>query len=65
MEIRKGKRSKTRRWRALPGGQAGAAAPAVFTDGDKDIICHYGVAVQCTSVEGLELIEFEFLPDAA
>lgn len=30
-----------------------------------DIVCCYGVAVRYTSIEGLELVEFEFLPDAA
>jgi hypothetical protein len=32
---------------------------------DAGIVCLYGVVVQCTSVAGLELVEFEFLPDAA
>lgn len=64
METRKGRRTKAHRLRALP-GKAGAAACDFFVDGSKDIVCHYGVVVQCTSVEGLELVEFEFLPDAA
>ncbi|GAB4510231.1 MAG: hypothetical protein Tsb0026_11720 [Sulfuricaulis sp.] len=65
METRAGKQSKKRRFQVLPGGREGAAGIDILSHVDTDIVCHYGVAVQCTSVDGLELIEFEFLTDAA
>lgn len=65
METRTGKQRKTRRFKVFPGGREGAASADILSHADTDIVCHYGVAVQCTSIEGLELVEFEFLPDAA
>ena len=66
METRTGKPRKARRFKVLPGGREGVASSAtIISQTDTDIVCYYGVAVQCTSIEGLELVEFEFLPDAA
>ena len=65
MDTRKARRLKARRLQALAGGKTGAGAADIFVDGNKDIICHHGVAVQFTSIEGLELVEYEFLSDAA
>lgn len=64
MEIRKGKQLNPHRLRSLP-RKPKAAAHDVFVDEEKDIVCHYGVAVHRTVVAGLELVEYEFLPDAA
>lgn len=63
MEIRKGKRLNPRRLRSLP--RKPKAAHDVLLDEEKDIVCHYGVAVRCTAVAGLELVEYEFLSGAA
>ena len=79
METRTGMQFNTRRFQVLPGGKnvallaplarlavlEGAATADILPHADTDIVCHYGVAVQCTSIGGLELVEFEFLPDAA
>lgn len=65
METRTGRQRKARRFQVLPGGRKKATNADVLSQADTDIICYYGVAVQCTSIEGLELVEFEFLPDAA
>ena len=65
METRTGMQFNTRRFQVLPGGREGAATADILPHADTDIVCHYGVAVQCTSIDGLELVEFEFLPDAA
>lgn len=64
METRKGKRLDPHRVRSRPRKPKGTARD-VFAGAERDIVCHYGVAVQCTAVAGLELIEYEFLPDAA
>lgn len=78
METRTGKQRKARRLKALAGGGKRAGSVDVSYDrtserseaglpvtrADTDIVCYYGVAVQCTSIEGLELVEFEFLPAA-
>lgn len=37
----------------------------ILTHADTDIVCHYGVAVHSTSIDGLELVEFEFPSDVA
>jgi hypothetical protein len=65
MKTRTGKRSKAPRLRVLRGGRKGTAPAENFSEKDSAIVCHYGVAVQVTLVDGLELVEFEFLPDAA
>ena len=62
MEIRKGKPLKPRRVRSIRKPEATTDA---FANEESDIVCHYGVAVQRTIVAGLELVEYEFLPDAA
>lgn len=65
METRTGLPHKTRRFQLLPGGKEDSPNADVLSHADTDIVCHYGVVVQRTSVGGLELVEFEFLPDAA
>ncbi len=65
MENQTGRQLNARRFQALPGGREKAVKADILSSTDTDIVCHYGVAVQCTSVDGLELVEFEFLPDAA
>lgn len=65
METRTGKQRKARRLKVLAGGRKKAGSVDILSQADRDIVCHYGVAVQCTSIEGMELVEFEFLPDAA
>ena len=65
MKTRTGKRSKAPRLRVLRGGRKGTAPAENFSEKDSAIVCYYGVAVQYTQVDGLELVEFEFLPDAA
>ena len=79
METRTEMQLNARRFKVLPGGRRTAASADVsydrtserseaglpVTQADTDIVCHYGVAVRYTSIEGLELVEFEFLPDAA
>lgn len=65
METRTGKRSKVPRLRVLRGGKRRVAAAESFFEKDNAIVCYYGVPVQYTLVDGLELVEFEFLPDAA
>lgn len=65
MEIRTGLQHKTRRFQIIPGGKEGPAIAEYLSQADTNIVCHYAVAVQCTSIDGLELVEFEFLPDAA
>lgn len=79
METRTGKQRKARRFKVFPGGRKKVTSADVsynrtserseaglpVTQADMDIVCYYGVAVQYTSIEGLELVEFEFLPDAA
>lgn len=65
METRTGKQRKARRLKVLAGGRKEAASADVLSQANTDIVCYYGVAVQCTSIEGMDLVEFEFLPDAA
>ncbi len=65
MEIRTGIQRKARRFQVLPGGREGAAMADILTHADTDIVCHYGVAVHSTSIDGLELVEFEFPSDVA
>ncbi|BAV32786.1 hypothetical protein SCL_0464 [Sulfuricaulis limicola] len=65
MKTRTGKRSKVPRLRVLRGGKRAASTAESFFEKDSAIVCYYGVAVQVTLVDGLELVEFEFLPDAA
>lgn len=65
MEIRTGMQHETPRFQVIPGGRERAAVAESLSHADTNIVCHYAVAVQCTSIDGLELVEFEFLPDAA
>lgn len=65
METQAGKRRKTPRPRILTGGRHRGGDADAMQYNDADIVCQYGVVVQRTSVAGLELVEFEFLPDAA
>jgi hypothetical protein len=65
MENQAGNQRTTPRLRILTGGRRDDGDADTVQHNDADIVCQYGVVVQCTSVAGLELVEFEFLPDAA
>jgi len=65
MENPTGNQRKTPRSRILTGGRRHGGDADAMQVNDADIVCQYGVVVQRTSVAGLELVEFEFLPDAA
>lgn len=69
METTAGNQRTTPRLRILTGGRRhdGDADAMPVNDAEivAEIVCLYGVVVQRTSVAGLELVEFEFLPDAA
>jgi hypothetical protein len=65
METQAGNQRTTPRLRKLTGGRRDDGDADAVPHNDADIVCQYGVVVQCTSVAGLELVEFEFLPDAA
>jgi hypothetical protein len=65
MENQAGNQRTTPRLRILTGGRRHGGDANAMQYNDADIVCQYGVVVQRTSVAGLELVEFEFLPDAA
>jgi len=65
METQAGNQRTTPRLRILTGGRSHGGDADGVQFNDADIVCLYGVEVQRTSVAGLELVEFEFLPDAA
>jgi hypothetical protein len=65
METTAGKQRTTPRLRILTGGRRHGGDAYAMQVNDADIVCLYGVEVQRTSVAGLELVEFEFLPDVA
>ena len=65
MENQAGNRRTTPRLRMLTGARRHGGDADAMPYNDADIVCQYGVVVQRTSVAGLELVEFEFLPDAA
>ncbi|HSD97016.1 MAG TPA: hypothetical protein VLB06_07730 [Sulfuricaulis sp.] len=65
METQAGNQWTTPRLRILTGGRGHGGEVDTKRHNDAGIVCLYGVVVQCTSVAGLELVEFEFLPDAA
>lgn len=53
------------RLQILPSGKQEIGRYRLMPEAESDIICQYGVVVQQTTVAGMELVEFEFLPDAA
>jgi hypothetical protein len=65
METTAGNQRTTPRLRILTGGRRHDGDADAMPVNDAEIVCLYGVVVQRTSVAGLELVEFEFLPDAA
>ena len=65
METQAENQRTTPRLRILTGARRHGGDADAMQVNDADIVCQYGVVVQCTSVAGLELVEFEFLPDAA
>ena len=65
METPTGNPWTTPRLRILTGGRRRDVNPDATPHRDADIVCRYGVVVQHSSVAGMELVEFEFLPDAA
>jgi hypothetical protein len=65
MEALTGNRSNRKRFRVLSGGKPAGKRRQTVSEAESGIICQYGVVVQCTTVAGMELVEFEFLPDAA
>jgi hypothetical protein len=64
MEARRECQSDRKRLKVLPGRKRGRKQRAA-SEIQAGIVCLYGVIVQRVSVAGLELVEFEFLPDAA
>jgi hypothetical protein len=64
MEARRESQSHRQRFKVLPGRKRGRNRRAA-TEVPANIVCLYGVIVQRVSIPGLELVEFEFLPDAA
>ena len=65
METQAGNQRTTSRLRIVAGGKRHDGDADAMQSSDAEIVCLYGVVVQRTSVAGLELVEFEFLPDAA
>lgn len=65
METQAGNQRTTPRLRKLTGGSRHGGDADAMQYNEADIVCQYGVVVQRTCVAGLELVEFEFLPDAA
>jgi hypothetical protein len=65
MEAQTGYQSNFSRLRNLPRGKPEIQCCRLAPEAEPNIICQYGVVVQQTSVAGMELVEFEFLPDAA
>ena len=65
MENQAGIQRTTPRLRIVTGGRGHGGDTDIKRHNDAGIVCQYGVVVQCTSVAGLELVEFEFFPDAA
>ncbi len=65
MEAQTGNQSNISRLRVLPSSKRASELGLCAPDAEPDIICLYGVVVQQTSVAGMELIEFEFIADAA
>ena len=65
METQTGNQRKTPRLRIVTGGRGHGGDADTQRHNDAGIVCLYGVVVQRTAVAGLELVEFEFLPDAA
>ena len=64
MEARREGQSSRRRFEVLPGSKRGRKRRAAV-EAQADIVCLYGVIVQHITIAGLELVEFEFFPDAA
>ncbi len=64
MEARRESQSSKRRFEVLPGGKRGRKRRTAVA-AQAGIVCLYGVIVQRISIAGLELVEFEFFPDAA
>lgn len=64
MEARRASESRRRQFKVLPGRKRGRKRCAA-AEVPANIVCLYGVIVQRVSIPGLELVEFEFLPDAA
>lgn len=65
MEAQTGNPSNISRLQILPSGKREIERCLLMPEAEPGIICQYGVVVQQTSVAGMELVEFEFLPDAA
>jgi hypothetical protein len=65
MEAQTGYQSKISQLQMFPSGKREIEHCLRLPEAEPDIICQYGVVVQQTSVAGMELVEFEFLPDAA
>jgi hypothetical protein len=65
METQAGNPRTAPRLPLLTGCRGHGKAADTLKQNDAGIVCQVGVVVQCTSVAGLELVEIEFLPDAA
>lgn len=65
METRTEKRRQKRRLRIVPGGRRARAVPVPARAIPTGVFCQYGVVVGHSLFPGMELIEYEFLTDAA
>jgi hypothetical protein len=64
MEARTGRRAMVRRFRRVPVAPNIEYSEMARATGP-DIVCRYGVVVHSASIAGIEIVEFEFLDDAA
>ena len=65
MEALTGSRAKNCRPRVVPVGKPKFEHSEIARETEPDIVCHYGVVVHSASIAGIEIVEFEFLSDAA
>ena len=65
MEALTGGRAGICRARSVPVGEPKFEHLETTRETERDIVCHYGVAVHSASIAGIEIVEFEFLSDAA
>ncbi len=64
MEARRTGQSGRQCFKVFPGRKRGRKQSAVG-EAPAGIVCLYGVIVQRVSIAGMDLVEFEFFPDAA
>lgn len=65
MEAPTGGRAKICRFRSVPVAMPKFEHSETARETGPDIVCHYGVEVHRALIAGIEIVEFEFLSDAA